>query len=140
FTTDIIILLLPMPLVYQLEGPWDQKFSLMAVFAIGIFVAVTSCLQVVTVDIFSPDNTYDIANVIWTIIEPNEAAICASLPIIRPLVAKLSPVLRSNGSANGHDLLGYAKLSKCTRESQVPRGKDWTESSMKLEIHVGMHI
>ncbi|KAL7953342.1 putative PTH11-typeG-protein-coupled receptor [Trichoderma compactum] len=132
--TDIIILMLPMPLVYQLEVPRAQKIALMAVFAVGIFVVVTSCLRVATLDVFatSPDNTYDIANVMWTIIEPNVAVICASLPILRPLVVKLFPALKSKNSANRYGSLGYAEQPKRTRRSQmIPHGDDWAESSRK---------
>ncbi|KAL7943616.1 putative PTH11-typeG-protein-coupled receptor [Trichoderma barbatum] len=131
--TDIIILLLPMPLVYQLEVPRAQKIALMAVFAIGIFVVVTSCLRVATLDIFatSPDNTYDIANVMWTIIEPNVAVICASLPILRPLVVKLFPSLRSKNSANKYGSSGYAEQSGRRGGSQIPHGDDWAESGRK---------
>jgi hypothetical protein len=129
--TDVIILLLPMPLVYQLEVPRAQKIALMAVFAIGIFVVVTSCLRVTTLDIFATttDNTYDIANVMWTIIEPNVAVICACLPTLRQLVVKLFPALQSKSSANRYGTPGYAKNMKsgATGGSQIPTRDDWVE-------------
>ena len=97
--TDVIILLLPMPLVWKLEVPIAQKVALMAVFAIGVFVVITSCLRVTTLDILAttPDQTYDIANVMWTIVEPNVAVVCACLPILRPFIVKIFPMLRSKG-------------------------------------------
>ena len=101
--TDVIILLLPMPLVWRLEVPRTQKVALVAVFAVGIFVVVTSCLRVTTLDLFatSPDNTYNIANVMWTIIEPNVAVVCSCLPILRSLVVKFIPGLRSKSKSHG---------------------------------------
>jgi hypothetical protein len=101
--TDVIILLLPMPLVWKLEAPRAQKIALMAVFAVGIFAVITSCLRVTTLDLFatSPDNTFDIANVMWTIVEPNVAIVCSCLPILRPFVVKLIPGLR--GKSYGYD-------------------------------------
>ena len=104
--TDIIILLLPLPLVWRLEIPRTQKVALVAVFAVGIFVVVTSCLRVTTLDLFatSPDNTYNIANVMWTIIEPNVAVVCSCLPILRPLVVRFIPRLRS--LSKGHKSYG----------------------------------
>lgn len=137
--TDIIILLLPMPLVYQLEVPRAQKIALMAVFAIGIFVVVTSCLRVTSLDLFatSPDNTYDIANVMWTIIEPNVAVICACLPILRPLVVRLFPSLRSKSSANRYGTSGYGTPSGLTGGSKRARGDNWTEPGAKPnDIHM----
>ena len=101
--TDIIILLLPMPLVWKLEVPRMQKAALVGVFTVGIFVVVTSCLRVTTLDLFatSPDNTYNIDNVMWTIIEPNVAVICSCLPILRTLVVKFIPGLRSKSKSSG---------------------------------------
>lgn len=100
--TDVIILLLPMPLVRRLAVPGAQKMALAAVFAVGIFAVITSCLRVTTLNLFatSPDNTYDIANVMWTIVEPNVAVVCSCLPTLRPLVVKLLPGLRSSSSSS----------------------------------------
>ncbi|PTB35551.1 uncharacterized protein TrAFT101_009408 [Trichoderma asperellum] len=146
--TDVIILLLPMPLVYQLEVPRPQKIALMAVFAIGVFVVITSCLRVTTLDVFatSSDNTYDIANVMWTIIEPNVAILCACLPTLRQLVVKLFPALGSKNSANrygtpGYDSNGYGSKSRGSRgtggRSQIPLADEWVEPGAKSN---GIHM
>ncbi|KND87690.1 hypothetical protein TOPH_07636 [Tolypocladium ophioglossoides CBS 100239] len=128
--TDVIILLLPMPLVWRLKVPVAQKVALMAVFAVGIFVVVTSCLRVTTLDVFakSPDNTYNIANVMWTIVEPNVAVVCACLPILRPFVVKLFPSLRSKGYTNTYGAPGGGTgKSRATTGSQSRGGRDWVE-------------
>jgi hypothetical protein len=106
--TDVLILLLPMPLVWKLEVPAAQKVALVAVFAVGIFAVITSCLRVTTLDLFatSPDNTYNIANVMWTIVEPNVAVVCSCLPILRPFVVRLIPGLRTRGKGS-RDTPGY---------------------------------
>ncbi|KAK2616193.1 hypothetical protein QQS21_000825 [Conoideocrella luteorostrata] len=138
--TDIIILLLPMPLVYKLDVPRFQKIALMAVFAIGIFVVITSCLRITSLDILatSPDMTYDIANVMWTIIEPNLAVVCACLPILRPLVVKIFPALRSKGYSNKY-ASGQASKSRATAGSHHARSRnDWVaiEDSKSDGIHM----
>lgn len=148
--TDVIILLLPMPLVYGLEVPRAQKLALMAVFAIGVFVVITSCLRVTTLDVFatSSDNTYDIANVMWTIIEPNVAIVCACLPTLRQLVVKLFPALGSKNSANrygtpGYDSNAYGSKSRGSRgtgrRSQAPLSStdEWVEPGAKSN---GIHM
>ncbi|KAI1768928.1 hypothetical protein GGR53DRAFT_462009 [Hypoxylon sp. FL1150] len=93
--TDVIILTLPMPLVYALQVPRVQKAALIMVFALGVFVVITSCLRVTTIDIqaTTPDQTYDISSTMWTIIEMNVAIVCACLPQIRPLIVKWFPRL-----------------------------------------------
>ncbi len=108
--TDVIILMLPMPLVWKLEVPMAQKIALVAVFAVGIFAVITSCLRVTTLDLFatSPDNTYNIANVMWTIVEPNVAFVCSCLPILRTLVVRIIPGLRSKSRGFSRETPGYA--------------------------------
>ena len=84
----------------QIQIPWAQRMAVIAVFALGAFVVITSCLRVTTIDILatSTDMTYDISNVMWTIIEPSVAIVCACLPILRPLVVVWFPSLKSKGS------------------------------------------
>lgn len=107
-STDVVILLLPMPLVYGLQIPTNQKIALAGVFCLGIFVVITSCLRVTTLDVLatSPDVTYDIENVMWTIIEPNVAVICACLPMLRTFIVRVFPSLRSKGSSYAARTLG----------------------------------
>lgn len=144
--TDIIILLLPMHPVYKLHATWYQKVALMGVFALGIFVVITSCLRVTTLDILAttPDTTYDIANVMWTIIEPNLAVICACLPILRPFIVKLLPILRSKAyssqryAASGYGASKYGTRSRATAASYRDR-KSWAEFAHKQadkDIHL----
>ncbi len=147
--TDIIILLLPMPLVWKLVLPNAQKIALIAVFAVGIFAVITSCLRVTTLDLFatSPDNTYNIANVMWTIIEPNVAVVCSCLPILRPLVVKLIPGLRSKRHGS-HGTPGYATGDSSTGKSRVTNGsqnrpdgghRDWVELN-GVKSSNGVHL
>lgn len=102
-STDIIILLLPVPLVCKLKISRQQKLALIAIFAVGIFVVITSCLRLTTLDVYAktPDMTYDVVNVMWTIIEPGTAVVCANLPALRPLLARIIPAVRSRISAKG---------------------------------------
>ncbi|KAI2642945.1 hypothetical protein GGS21DRAFT_544993 [Xylaria nigripes] len=92
-STDVVILILPMPLVYSLQIPRVQKAALVFVFALGAFVVITSCLRATTLDLqaTSRDPLYDVASTMWTIIEMSVAIICACLPQIRPLAVKLFP-------------------------------------------------
>ncbi|KAI1102561.1 hypothetical protein F4804DRAFT_261064 [Jackrogersella minutella] len=101
-TTDVIILTLPMPLVYALQVPKVQKAALIMVFALGVFVVITSCLRVTTIDIqaTTSDPTYDIASTMWTVIEMNVAIVCACLPQIRPLIVRWFPKLMPSCHSN----------------------------------------
>ncbi|KAK3940243.1 hypothetical protein QBC46DRAFT_341802 [Diplogelasinospora grovesii] len=106
--TDLIILFIPMPLVYQLQIPRVQKIALVVVFALGGFVVITSCLRMTTINIAatSPDSTFDIASTMWTVIEMNVAIVCACLPMVRPLLVKLFPKLMPK-SSSGRNKYAY---------------------------------
>ena len=150
--TDIMILLLPMPLVWKLEVPVTQKVALVAVFTVGIFAVFTSCMRVTTLDLFatSPDNTYNIENVMWTIIEPNVAVVCSCLPILRPLVVRFIPGLRSLGKSNksqgSYGSYGPNSMNDKSRvngvESRPERNKDrpdWVELN-GVKSSQGVHL
>ncbi|KAK3368472.1 hypothetical protein B0H63DRAFT_76543 [Podospora didyma] len=140
--TDVIILLVPMPLVYKLQIPRLQKVGLALIFALGGFVIVTSCLRMTTINIAatSPDTTFDIASTMWTIIEMNVAIVCACLPMARPLLVKMFPkLLHPNSSRRGEKsayapgggirssfaIKGYYYMSNQESQNQS-ENDDWT--------------
>ncbi|KAI9046230.1 putative integral membrane protein [Aspergillus affinis] len=102
--TDVIILIYPMPVLKNLQLPRRQKIALMAVFALGAFVLVTSILRLQSLLVISEttDPTYDnVGAATWSAIECNVAIICASLPGTRAFVSRLIPRIfstRSSGS------------------------------------------
>jgi hypothetical protein len=129
--TDLLILLMPMPLVYQLQIPRIQKIALFIVFTLGGFVVVTSCFRITTINITatSPDTTYDMASTMWTIIEMNIAIVCACLPMIRPLIVKVFPRLMSKSSSNRNKYgYGYGgHTSKASKGYISSNSHDQTE-------------
>ncbi|KAJ2891353.1 hypothetical protein MKZ38_000557 [Zalerion maritima] len=103
-SSDLVILILPMPLVWKLQIQRIQKIALVIVFALGGFVVITSCLRMTTIDIAATttDQTFDIASTMWTIVEMNVAIVCACLPMLRPLIVKFFPRLMPKSSSNGN--------------------------------------
>lgn len=92
--SDIVILCLPMPLIKDLQIPRRQKIGLILVFALGLFVTVCTIVRMTTFKTGArgTDTTYDGAiTLIWSLIETNVAIICACLPLLRPLIARLVP-------------------------------------------------
>ncbi|KAE8350446.1 hypothetical protein BDV28DRAFT_150926 [Aspergillus coremiiformis] len=93
-TSDIIIVILPMPLLAKLQLPRRQKIALIAVFAFGVFGCAMSLarLTVLVKRIKRPDRTkYNAAAANWSFIEANVAIICACLPLLRPIIVHLCP-------------------------------------------------
>ncbi|ORY55910.1 uncharacterized protein BCR38DRAFT_461870 [Pseudomassariella vexata] len=135
--TDVLIILLPQHLLWQSSLPTNQKVALMVVFALGLFVTVTSVLRMTTLktSTTSPDVTYDIASTLWTIIEDNLAIVCACLPMCRLPLAYLFP-----------SLFGTKHVSACTgysydSEQQATGGRRKTNNrrinSTKHFIYAG---
>jgi hypothetical protein len=48
--TDILIILLPQRVIWQLQMPLKQKVAIMGIFGLGVFVTITSCLRMTTLD------------------------------------------------------------------------------------------
>ncbi|KAI1486441.1 hypothetical protein F5X96DRAFT_682013 [Biscogniauxia mediterranea] len=142
--TDIVILTLPMPLVYSLQIPRIQKIALIVVFTLGVFVVITSCLRVTTIDLQakSPDPLYDVASTMWTIIEMNVAVICACLPQIRPLIVKLFPKLMpasygSRDKPSNQPGPGSSASKKSYLDSQQKPEQDrWTPAHGQEGVHL----
>lgn len=42
---DVVILLMPIPLLWQLNLSWLKKFNLSIMFSVGSFVVLCSCLR-----------------------------------------------------------------------------------------------
>ncbi|KAI1499843.1 hypothetical protein F5X99DRAFT_388409 [Biscogniauxia marginata] len=90
---DIIILLLPIPVVIPLQMRNAQKVSLVLLFGTGAFVCAVSIkrtLQMIDVLGGIPeDYTWDIVEQFhWSYLEVDLGIVCASVPALKPLVSK----------------------------------------------------
>ncbi|KAI5793681.1 hypothetical protein DFH27DRAFT_139799 [Peziza echinospora] len=86
--TDIWILVLPLKLVWGVQRAKFEKFALLAVFAMGAFACIASCIRLYTIKVFtqSSEQLYDSVPInIWSMIEINVAIICASVPALKGL-------------------------------------------------------
>ncbi|MCJ1230808.1 hypothetical protein MMC12_007482 [Toensbergia leucococca] len=91
--SDVIMLILPMPMVWGLRISSVRKFGLTLVFLTGSVGLVSSCIRL---SIFinstgsdSGDTTWDsITPIIWTIVEPGVYMIAACLPALRVLISQ----------------------------------------------------
>ncbi|KAH9240656.1 hypothetical protein K456DRAFT_1824526 [Colletotrichum gloeosporioides 23] len=92
--TDIMIFCIPLPSVLKLRLPTKQKAMLFGVFSLGFFVCIISVYRMFTLRtaVYSEDPPWEnIGAAIWSAIELNTSIIAASLPTLRPLLAKWLP-------------------------------------------------
>ncbi|KAF2754780.1 hypothetical protein EJ05DRAFT_503727 [Pseudovirgaria hyperparasitica] len=93
---DLVVWLLPMPLVSQLKLPRRQKIGLMVLFTLGGMVCIIGILRVVMVDV---------AAKVWhDLTQANVGIAFACLLSIKPLVAKLFPHLVESDSTPAHSM------------------------------------
>ncbi|KAF4630698.1 hypothetical protein G7Y89_g7435 [Cudoniella acicularis] len=103
-STDLTLLILPLPVIHSLLLPRPQKMGLYFIFALGLFVCATSIfrLRVLQKSTYSRDTTWDFGDAsIWSAIELNTGITCACLTTLKPLVAQFFPRLMA--SFDSHD-------------------------------------
>ncbi|OOQ89920.1 integral membrane protein [Penicillium brasilianum] len=120
---DFVILVLPVPMIWNLHRAWQDKLALNGVFALGAFVCFASIYRIVVLFWISPsDPTYTVYQAtLWTHVEPSVGLICSCLPIIRGLFPALKLKNRSNRSDRPYyintDLSNSNFLSKSSPRS-----------------------
>ncbi|ETS73970.1 hypothetical protein PFICI_13836 [Pestalotiopsis fici W106-1] len=122
--TDVIILILPIPVVWNLNLKKKPKLILRGVFCLGFFTCLISSLRMFALK-KTADMTYDAASLLcWSIAEVASGVTCACIPTLRPLASKyLSSAFGSSGSGNrqssrGYENYGSSENRKRRRESR----------------------
>ncbi|CAP98684.1 Pc22g13960 [Penicillium rubens Wisconsin 54-1255] len=136
--TDIAILVIPIPALMAVDLPRKQKIALMIIYQIepsrtniAQSVCVTSVIRLVSLKKIaeSSDPTYDnVGAASWSAIECNTGIICACLPTLKPLVARIFPGMVSTFNA-----------SRPTRGDTTQRNSDWNGDASTLGAHGEEH-
>ncbi|GFN14950.1 uncharacterized protein AtWU_04750 [Aspergillus tubingensis] len=95
-TTDLILVVLPLPILARLNLPKRQKAALLVIFALGFFVCATSIIRLTTIVRLLRDPDFTSGNGLaatWSFIESAVAITCACLPPLRPLLVRVFPKL-----------------------------------------------
>ncbi|KFA59962.1 hypothetical protein S40285_08011 [Stachybotrys chlorohalonatus IBT 40285] len=106
---DVIIYILPAPMLWKVQLPLKQRIALIFVFVVGGFVVVTGIIRLDSLRLasVSADPTWDnYGSAIWSSIEANFGVICASLVHFKPLIARFAPsMLGMSRSTKGSNML-----------------------------------
>ncbi|KAJ5965480.1 hypothetical protein N7481_012194 [Penicillium waksmanii] len=90
--TDIIILILPMPIVSKLRLPKRQRAGIMIIFGVGICVIATSLARVYELSVMVRSHDFTKTNAeaaVWSCLEANVSIICACLPPLHTLISRV---------------------------------------------------
>ncbi|KAF3761233.1 hypothetical protein M406DRAFT_221390, partial [Cryphonectria parasitica EP155] len=91
--TDFMVLLLPVPAIWQLKMPTGQKVGLVGVFSMGVLITAISIVRLhslITISFTDPTWTLPMG-LLWTVLEPELAIINANLPFMRRFLAQIIP-------------------------------------------------
>ncbi|OAT12111.1 hypothetical protein BDBG_07502 [Blastomyces gilchristii SLH14081] len=91
--TDVLILLVPIPLIWRLQMPRTKKILVSSLFLLGTFVCVVSIVRIKFMGDLAraKDVTFILVNIfLWSFVEPCLGIVCACLPTLRPLLQRVS--------------------------------------------------
>ncbi|KAK3897264.1 hypothetical protein C8A05DRAFT_39188, partial [Staphylotrichum tortipilum] len=111
-TTDLAILVLPIPVLTSMRLPRRQKVILVLTFALGIFVTVIDVVRIYylqqAIELAptsatsnrlalygqSPDFAWNASlSLMWSAVEVNVGIICACVPTLKPLIIRILPAM-----------------------------------------------
>ncbi|CAI7583126.1 unnamed protein product [Penicillium glandicola] len=140
--TDVLILLVPMPIIWRLQMRRAQKIAVCFILLLGGFVCIASGVRIhyITHLKGNVDITWALGSVsVWSIVEPSIGIICACLPVIQPFIramARKVPNLPGTRQNETHPLSGFTerasvherKSSRYNMECRtIPTAGDSTE-------------
>ncbi|KAK8012084.1 short chain dehydrogenase/reductase [Apiospora arundinis] len=89
--TDVLILLLPLPMIRALNLPRAQKLGLIGIFCLGFLTCAISLVRVRYLP-QGADVTWDnVDTMFWSMAEACTGLICVTLPTLRPLAIRCFP-------------------------------------------------
>lgn len=106
--TDLALLFLPMPILTAIRLPRNEKIILVITFSFGAFVTVVDVIRIVYLQSAlqgtgQGDFSWNASlSFMWSAIEVHVGIICASVPGVKPLVARLFPNLLGRITHNVH--------------------------------------
>ncbi|KAJ6086212.1 hypothetical protein N7486_010493 [Penicillium sp. IBT 16267x] len=132
--TDVLLLVLPMPIVWGLHRPASERLALIAVFALGAFVTVVSIIRIALLT--SPDDPDPLwgntQGTIWTSVETSIGVVCVNLPTMSPLFRRYI-LRREVSSANSKPRSLPLSYPHSSKKPTVHRRRGSTSSTEGLE-------
>ncbi|KAI8669984.1 hypothetical protein NCS56_00802200 [Fusarium sp. Ph1] len=126
--TDVMVFLLPVPVIRSLRLPRTQKFILAGIFSLGFFTVILSAIRIEYLQEFEDFTWKHVESNLWSMAELTSALICACLPTLRPFVVRYFPGLASKftrssgGYRGGHGSRIHSTPGKSSKSAS--RGAD----------------
>ncbi|KAH0425150.1 integral membrane protein [Colletotrichum camelliae] len=138
--TDVMLFILPMPMIFNLRMKIAQKIGAMLIFGIGSITIATSIIRLVLLPklLTSTDPSWDAAPAnIWTFIEGNLFVICGSMPTLPKFFKHFAPKLMGT-SVNPSSYGGVYHASYANQQSHNTKSRarsQYQQFSDQNEMH-----
>ncbi|KAK0609242.1 hypothetical protein B0T14DRAFT_601099 [Immersiella caudata] len=115
--TDVAVFCLPLPAIWKLQLPKQQKIILIGVFGLGFFTVIVSVIRIRYLKLFEDFPWENVTSSLWSVGELTSAITCCCLPTLRPLVGRYFPNFiggtgaGSRPTAGGYGHSGYGKAT-----------------------------
>ncbi|KAJ2979912.1 hypothetical protein NQ176_g2965 [Zarea fungicola] len=125
--SDIVVAVLPIPVLLKLNIPMEKKLGLMGIFALGLFTTLCSILRYTQINRIQFGDKNSTMLVVWGVIEFNVGNMVSSLPFLAPVCLRKAKDYRtkhskygygSNGSKNRNGGIKSSEAYKLTDRSQ----------------------
>ncbi|KAL5602081.1 hypothetical protein FOBRF1_009614 [Fusarium oxysporum] len=91
--TDLVVAILPLPVIWKLNLRRSQKIALSTVFGLGCFSIALAIVRIKWVETWSL-TTWDIVRPqLWALAEVTSALVCACIPTFKPLLSKINAII-----------------------------------------------
>ncbi|KAL8952985.1 MAG: hypothetical protein Q9222_001136 [Ikaeria aurantiellina] len=123
--SDSALLVMPMPLLYQIKMVRSKKIGTAIIFATGFLVSGIAIYRQYV--LHTNKQTSDVSwqavpSIIWITTEVNLSIVCACLPVLAPLACKLSILVQYLPESVRYKFSGHSAGEKVSR-SQVRSGR-----------------
>ncbi|KAL1643330.1 hypothetical protein SLS58_005001 [Diplodia intermedia] len=128
-SSDIGILIIPIPMITKLNMPLRQRLILGLVFSMGIFVIIAAILT----KVYNLSDVYDTSYMLWYTREASVAVYVANLPLIWPLLREWFPCLRklSTGKSYAAERRPSGYYGDGTRLRSMPGGSQHHRTTLR---------
>ncbi|KAK6207902.1 integral membrane protein [Colletotrichum tabaci] len=130
--TDVMLFVLPIPMIFNLRMKLAQKISAVLIFAIGSVTVATSIVRLTYLPrlLSSLDPSWDAAPAnLWTFIEANLFVLCGSMPTLRKFFKHFAPRFMrypTNPSSYTHN--NYRASGSTMQRSNIPKNRQRKQS------------
>ncbi|KAJ5753264.1 hypothetical protein N7520_010181 [Penicillium odoratum] len=137
--TDVLALILPTWIVYELQMQWNQKLMLIGILSFGLLTVAAGIIRVILLDQYDrhfPKNyTHTVLFCVSTI-EVGLAFVAACAPSFKPLIARLLPRLWGGSSRSGRYHNGSTGRSGRARSYNLEQMSNFTRRTQDQNITV----